>query len=643
MQYQYIINRVVERKNQAVKIPTLKVLFRMGMVLFLMLSGSSNVNAANKIFLVRTTGHTLDDFRTYAELAARLKPYGRVQIVISSLSDKSWYEFPEGGSPWHEYACYVSAPWKFYPHPKIAPFIPAASVTANRKLMLARASVVRELGLEAVFYGKNSNMLPEAFFRKYPHLRGPRVDHPRRSKAEAFAWCVDLPETQEMIEWMMAEIVRNVPEIKTVTTGTNDAGSGLCWAAALYSGPNGPAHCQHINAGERVRDLSLAVHRGAEMGGGDVRMIWSSANFWQGEDVMIRAMLPEDTYMRRGDRSFMGVGTMINSAYPFLGLIDPLAVIGSMERYHRPGIENFSLGFSAMYGRADDRPESISKLIDLVENCIAEPTDGIIERLEKLKKIAGIWAGKQNEEKVFQAFYDLHEAFSLKRAVAGEFAAYSNYYCGVSMRHLTRPLVIKPELLTPEEESYFLPHIFSIDENEARTDYIEFNGGRMIGTARWNNSTLRRALGMAIRAGDVLENLEDAPEKEWLRDLGISLKMWASEVRSIHNFYHAQLIRDKFADILDGEPRLPAKVASWTGDPGNLEWNEIQRDELDNTNELIALLERGGQKLVACADDPRYEDTFLVGPDLIDQLKKKAAIMRAHWLDVQIYLATPLK
>jgi hypothetical protein len=138
-------------------------------------------------------------------------------------------------------------------------------------------------------------------------------------------------------------------------------------------------------------------------------------------------------------------------------------------------------------------------------------------------------------------------------------------------------------------------------------------------------------------------NLKGAPEGDWLKKVGCSLSMFAGEMRSIHNIYHGQLIRDKYADILNGPKKVPAKVASWDGDPGYLEWNEIMRNEFDNTNEMIALLEVGGMELVAHADDPRYEDTFLLGPDLSGQLKKKALIMREHWLDVQDYLASPHK
>ena len=610
-------------------------------LLVVFLTGPSALMAQEKTFLFPTRGiRDLKEFRTYAELAARMKAYGPVEITISALADKSWFQIPPGGSPWHEYACYMPAPWMFYPHPKIAPFVPADWVVKNRELLLGKAGIIRELGLEAILSAKETEMLPEAFFQKYPDLRGPRVDHPRRSKREEFSWCVDLPEVQEMIEWSMAEIMRNVPEIKTYMSGTNDAGSGICWAAAQYPGPNGPRHCRSRTAGERVRDLCQTVHRGAKKGGGDVVFRWSNVNFWQNEMEAILPLLPPDTYINSRDPSLMSIGTMINEVYPFLGVFDPLDIIAAMERYQRPGTKNVMIGFSAMYDRYEDTPESIAKMLDLAENCIKEPTSGFDSQLEKLRKISARWGGEENREKLFEAFYNMHEGFELKNSVAPR---YSNFYSGVSMRHLTRPLLVKPEFLKPEEESYFLPHVFNIHENEARMDYIDSHGSRMTGTARWDDVALRRALSMVLSAARTMESLENAPEGKWLKKLSLSLRMWASEVRSIHNFYHGQLIRDANKEILAGPPRIPSKEASWDGEKGNLEWNEIMRDELDNTNELIAMLEKGGLELVARAKDPRYEDTFLLGPDLVGQLKMKAQLMRKHWLDIQDYLAPPLK
>ncbi|MCE5271390.1 hypothetical protein LLH00_08900 [bacterium] len=622
---------------------------RLGAVLGLLISllaVSPGLGAEPLVIMFSHSGHDLQSFKPYAELAATFKSRGRVQIGISDLADKDWRSFPPGGCPWREYACYVPAPWMFYPHPKIAPFIDPQFVAANRKLMLERAEVVKSLGLEAIFEGKNSHYLPEAFFQKYPQYRGPRVDHPRRSNlkaGEAFSMCLDQKDTREMVSWMMAEIKRNVPVVTAMVTGTNDAGAGLCWAAALYPGPNGPEQCKGRNAGERVRDISLAIHRGAVEGGGDITLHWGNVNFWQNEEDVVRPLLPENTFMDRSDPAHMGVGTMINEAWPFLGLVDVLGAIQSMERLQRPGVRELEFGCSAMYSRGDDTPQALGKLMEIAADCMDHPTNDLDSRLAKLRELAGRWGGEANRDKVFQALYDMNQAISLKNALVGSFGGYSNFYCGVSMRHLTRPLVIKPELLTKDEEAYFLPYVFNPRESEARMDYIDFHGGRMHDGLAWENGALHRALSMADRAGRTLQNLEGAPEGDFLKKMGLSLRMWASEVRSIHNFYNAQLLRDKYATILAGAPRVPSKEASWDGDPGNLEWNAIMRDEFDNTNELIALLEDGGLEMTARAKDPRYEDTFLLGPNLIEQLHKKTAIMRAHWLDVQDYLAPPLK
>jgi len=123
----------------------------------------------------------------------------------------------------------------------------------------------------------------------------------------------------------------------------------------------------------------------------------------------------------------------------------------------------------------------------------------------------------------------------------------------------------------------------------------------------------------------------------------MSLGMWASEVRSMHNFYCAQMLRDRNREALAGQPRIPSKLATWDGERDFIEWTEIQRNEFDNANELIALLETGGLPYLGHAARPEDEDTFLLGPDVVDALNRKTRIMRAHWLDAQKYLASPMK
>jgi len=336
----------------------------------------------------------------------------------------------------------------------------------------------------------------------------------------------------------------------------------------------------------------------------------------------------------------MTVGSLINEVYPFQGLINPLALIAAMERYDDPAIRTVMIGTTSMYARADERLETVQKILEIVQDCIATPSRGLTARFTRLRKLCASWGGEKNADRLFEAFYRMDEAFRLKQASAPR---YSNFYCGVSMRHLTRPLLIRPDALKPEDEIYFLPYVFSIYPSEARGDYIDLHGSRITGPGSGDDAGLRGALGAAVSAAATMENLKEAPEGKWLGNIALSLRMWASEVRSIHNFYLAQLIRDRNKEVLSGHPRIPGKTPTWTGDPDYLEWYAVQRDEFDNANELIRLLERGGLPLAFRARSPRYEDTFVLGPDLVNALERKTALMREHWLDGQSYLASPLK
>jgi hypothetical protein len=602
------------------------------------LEGSGGGNGYTFIF--GNSDRDIHEFREFAQVASGLKPYGEVQIHIGELADKSWYEMPAGNSPWHEYANEGSCLSKFFPHPKIAPFIPADWVARNRELMFAKAAVLRELGLKGAFSGDETHFMPAAFFEQYPHLRGPRVDHPRRSNRQEFSWCVDLEETRDMIEWMTAELKRQVPEIKTMGSYNNDSGGGLCWAGALYSGPNGPNHCAHRSAGPRVRDYMEAIHRGAIKGGGDV-LIQVSGYFCQNEGELILHMLPPNTYLEDGHNpASIAIGTLLNETYPVKSLIDPVAILSTLEHLVDPAVKVVGFGTSEWYDRANDTLPTVEKLVEMQQDCLAEPTYGFVSRFAKLQKLASKWGGKQNGDAVVEAFCAMNEAFLLKNAVAPQF---SNFYVYVSTRYITRPLLFKPDVLKPEDESDFLPYVFNVSASEARNDYADMHGGRITGPASWDGAGLQTAMSKALHAAELLEGVREAPSQKWLQQSALSLRMWASGVRSMNNFYFAQLIRDRSAAAVVKGPRTPSKESTWAGDSDYLAWNSIQRDEFDNTNELIALLQNGGMELVAYSQSKKYEDTFLLGPDLIEALHEKTRLMEREWLDAGEYLTSPLK
>ena len=104
-----------------------------------------------RTFIINTCIRDLDEFRKLVKLATRLKPYGTVQINISTLADKGFYEIPKGGSPWHEYASNKQTPYKFFPDPKIVPFIPAEFVKKTGNCFWTRQKFYVTMGWMLLF------------------------------------------------------------------------------------------------------------------------------------------------------------------------------------------------------------------------------------------------------------------------------------------------------------------------------------------------------------------------------------------------------------------------------------------------------------------------------------------------------------
>lgn len=137
--------------------------------------------------------------------------------------------------------------------------------------------------------------------------------------------------------------------------------------------------------------------------------------------------------------------------------------------------------------------------------------------------------------------------------------------------------------------------------------------------------------------------IKNAPAQKFISDLERSFRLYCCVLKSCTNFNDAQVLRDRNKEVFSGAPHVKQKEATWTGDKDLLAFNAIMRDELDNTLEMIGLLSDGGMDLICTAQLPFREDTFILGQDLINQLKSKRKIMLAHWTDIENYLVTPLK
>lgn len=577
----------------------------------------------------------LEEFRELARLAARLKPYGRVEVNISALADKGFHDIPSGNNFWYEYTSYNPTPFKFFPDPKIAPFIPARFVNRNRDLLLAKAEILREFHLDAAFWSYEPNYLPGAFFESYPHLLGARIDHPRRGNHAAWAPCIDQAETQEMFAGMVTELLNNVPEVKTFFFKTNDAGSGICWSDWLYTGPNGPTSCKHTGTGERVATLMNTFKTGAEQAGQEISIHLTSSMFTADEEKDIMTHLPDNCFFQ--SPAVRTISSGISGNYPVLGLIHPARIIRSSHALSNPDVHTIFVNFRASYDRGYELLSAADKVIDLIIKYINSPVPEGGER-DALYQLCVEWAGEDGAEDLFNAYIAMEEAERYKSSVAPRVRS---LYWSLSARHINRPLVFAPQLLSEEQESYFLPHVFNASETEARLDYTDIHGG----AARTvEPGVIGNYIEMLNDAISMMEKVPaNAPDYEFISGMAQAWRIYSSIIRSSGNFADAQGIRDRHAERLAQSPGRPDKAATWTGDPDMQLFNAVMRDELDNTLELINLLKNGGMKFIRHADDPAYEDTFLLGPDLIEQLQTKRRIMLDHWRDIEGFLTSPYK
>jgi hypothetical protein len=608
-------------------------------------------------FVVMSTTRTAADFEVLAAQAARLKPRGRVEIGVSSLAERTLSDIPPGGSPWHDYTTCLPSLEKFFPHRDLQPFVNAEHVKRNQALLREKLPIVRKHRLAAAAQFHVPWLLPEEFFEKFPHLRGPRIDHPRRSRKEAFAMCVDSDAGRAFYAEMFGQFAREVGELSGVHLLTNDAGGGLCWADWQYSGPNGPGRCRERSVGQRVRDLIDAMRAGAGTGAGNGAIDFDlCGNF---SDAELKAMQPfhDDHFSTRAQHGPMprqvSVGSSIDN--PVLGVFDPVDVLKKFDRLRDPAVMRVILDFSANYSRGHELHDVSDLVIAFVDAYFAEPSPalGLMNRMHFLRKMCTKWVGEDQADALLEALHDMHDAFAYRAATVPLFTA---NYVGVSMRHITRPLVAIPEKLTAEEESYWLPHVFNPRVEEARKDYIDFHGGRLHGPRGWETEGNPRIIPIVTfgkRLADVaarLEKLEDGGgggggggSAAIFRRMATSLRIYASILRSCGNVYAVQRIRDRNLERFAGPPHIPPKIADWAGNADLQMLNEFMRDELDNTTELIQLLEGGGMSQVLTAAEPADEDTFLLGPHLLQQLQLKRQIMRRHWLDAEEFLSPPHK
>lgn len=581
------------------------------------------------------------DLGEFEVLARDAKEAGFTHVVISELSERTDLQGLDKDSPWCEWSTIMPSLFKHVTPPGLEGAFPAAFVKRQMAFLKAKHDLAAKLGLKAAYYGVEPCWLNDAVYRAHPEWRGTRADNPLRSTGLFFAPNTDHPEVRAAYREAMRMLCTACPNLDVFRFVANDSGSFYPWEARAFVNPNGPTGYENRDMGERVVGFLQALRAGALDAGVDAQM-YTECLFTADEMHSIRKCLQPGVGIAQlapapytEDGSCLGYGGWGSSFWMPAPLVD---------RYPTPGDV---LGFAGAVRTSPARrlitggnaPEFFTALRAALEKPI--PTCRR-ERLDVLTHMAASLYGADVADAVVDAWGTLEDA-ELMTSIAGV-----NVFNGAVLgRWLERPLVPYPERLTEDERAYWVPYLYQskIAQPDTYLDYLTITGypearsweeaakicigiDRVEGTLA---AAARQFDGAAARAADAgaRRRLQlDANRVRVQRCLALNVR---------HTLQMGSLIRQRDRDNLEqpkttkAEPISPNMPKGDAGSTGLFFMYRTMRWELDNTYELIRLLETSPEPLLFTEKEKANEGSLFLGPDVLENLRRKAEIMLKYW------------
>ena len=572
---------------------------------------------------------TFVDLEKYKYLAQRAAAVGATHVDVAGVAEKSYWEQEDPTDPYPNWSNLCNTIFKCVPPKEFGDAVPPDFAERNMQTIQKRCAVLKKLGLKGYFRGNEPFFVHEKVFAAHPEWRGPRVDHPRRSRQERFAMCTDHPEVLNLYRGAIAEFLRKAPLVDTFSFKPNDEGSGYCWSNTLYNNANGPASCRHRNMGERVAGFFRALLDGAKEAGVDAEF-FSEANFepseveaiWGafGKGMGFNGSRPPAGY--KGEAGWLSGGGGTRCAYPIIGMPMPLSFLASLG-----GLLRRPNGTLTLYiDGTSDRP-TLDLYFDILARFRKKPVQTLPGRIAFLRDVAEAQVGEKSADALVDMWSRIDDAF-------GGMPLLGMLW---HQRWLVRPLVPFPLELKPEEKDYYRKHQFQANTEEEAADLLAGSGSRIMdGHKHWR--TIQGILGNALdNIGGAKGIATDIAGKIKNENLARYYRLVAKRLEILTCFARTCEYTAEFQVLLDrskGRNGPAEEVPEWT--PGDNDRRMIYncfRAEMDNVSKLIGLLADGLGDLVTTAKDSACEDAFIFGPDLVDQLRKKVKTMRTHWMD----------
>jgi len=577
------------------------------------------------------------DLDQYRDLAKYAKSIGATHVGADQIEHSLWQWNRNRYDPYPNWSMHRPSVFKFVVPTAMKKYLPEDYAARNLATLKERAAILAEYGLKADFVGMEPAFFPEEAYLEHPHWRGARCDQARRARFEYYAPCFENEEVKAMYLEAIEQLCRACP-FDHFNFRCNDSGAAICWSEHLYAGRNGPEQCRGIPYGKRVADVLSVFQEGARRAGMKDVKVNLRADVGP-EEAVVPWLKPGQsvnnvTASGRSASGHIGFPNGVGDCTIGLnGLTRLPFFVEQLQKVElRPG-EDVEIGLRSMLEY--DAHELLARYFAKGRKVGQGPA----AKWRAVEEIAATFVGKENATALAAAWDELERSF----------AALHNFQTGgnlillatIHQRWLTRPLVAFPGELTGEDRSYWRDYIFQAQDEENANDLLDLQGNRWLGghgaQTLFGMTYARTLLPCAKRAeagfAQAVAQAVDARAKRFLTDQLAKIRAYRLVLANAMHVISFQSILDR--TDFTAKPKDVSPVLDEQGDDRLHKINLIVRAEIDNTLEMIDLLEKSEDPVFPYAQSDAFQTVMKLPPKatLIRDLKHKVALMEAHRRD----------
>jgi len=150
------------------------------------------------------------DRESYVE---QLADQGFTHVTVNGLGVERPFEKGPPGDVYSWFYDYSPDLDQFVSSPLIDGIYPREYLSDNLAFLKANAALAVKHGLVPGLHINSPRSMPEQFWKRYPFLRGARVDHPRESFLPRYTLAMSHPAVQEHYRILVRRLLNEIPEL----------------------------------------------------------------------------------------------------------------------------------------------------------------------------------------------------------------------------------------------------------------------------------------------------------------------------------------------------------------------------------------------------------------------------------------------